>query len=63
MPRPRSPNRDKSYEIYEQHNGDIENRRIAEQLDIDERFISKWKHEDKWVERLKKNKGVHQSSM
>ena len=62
MPRPRSPNRDKAFEIYQQQNGNMENRRIAEQLDVDERFIAKWKHEDKWVERLKKNNGVHHSS-
>ena len=59
MPRPRSPNRDKAYEIYTNYNGKIENRRIAEQLDEDERLIAKWKHEDEWV---KKNKGVHHST-
>ena len=61
MPRPRSPKRDEAYQIYAKHNGNIENRRIAEQLDIDERFISKWKHEDTWVDKLKKNKSVHHS--
>ncbi|MCL2217930.1 MAG: phage terminase small subunit [Defluviitaleaceae bacterium] len=58
MPRARSPKRDEAYQIYAQYNGKIENRRIAEQLDVDERFISKWKHEDEWV---KKSNGVHQT--
>lgn len=62
MPRPRSPNRDKAFEVYQQQNGNIENRRIAEQLGEDERLIAKWKHEDKWVESIKKNKGVHLST-
>ena len=61
MPRPRSPERDQSYAIYEQHNGEIENRRIADMVGKDERFIAKWKHEDAWVDKLKKNKGVHHS--
>jgi len=61
MPRPRSPERDQSYAIYEQHNGEIENRRIADMVGKDERFIAKWKHEDTWVDKLKKNKGVHHS--
>ena len=59
MPRPRSPNRDKAYEIYKKHNGNIENRRIAEQLDEDERLIAVWKSRDKW---LKKNNDVQQSN-
>jgi len=62
MPRPRSPERDKSYEIYKSHNGNIENRRIAELVNKDERLIAKWKHEDAWVQKLKKNKGVHLSA-
>ena len=61
MPRPRSPERDQSYAIYKQHNGEIENRRIADMVGKDERFIAKWKHEDAWVDKLKKNKGVHQT--
>jgi len=56
MPRARSPKRDEAYEIYKKHKGNIENRRIAEQLGVDERLIAKWKHEDKW---LKKNDTVH----
>ncbi|MCL2357010.1 MAG: phage terminase small subunit-related protein [Defluviitaleaceae bacterium] len=61
MPRPRSPERDEAYVIFEKHNGKIENRRIAEQIGKDERFIAKWKHEDDWLDKLKKNKGVHHS--
>ena len=59
MPRPRSPNRDKAYEIFKKHNGNIENRRIAEQLGEDEKLIATWKFRDGW---LKKNNDVHQTS-
>lgn len=52
LPRQRSPNRDKAYEIYKEHNGDIENRRIAELLGISEKSISGWKCKDKWEEQL-----------
>jgi len=61
MPKQRNPNRDRAYKIYEQYSGNIENRRIAEQLSEDERLIATWKFRDKWVERLKKNNDVHQS--
>ncbi len=37
MPRQRSPNRDRAFEIYKEHGGNIENRRIAEMLDISEK--------------------------
>jgi len=51
MPRPRSPNRDRAYEIYKKHNGSIENRRIAEQLNEDERLIAVWKSRDGWLKK------------
>ena len=51
MPRPRSPERDKAFEIFLQHNGKIENRRIAELLGKDERLIADWKSKDKWVKK------------
>jgi len=59
MPRPRSPNRDRAHEIFKQHNGNIENRRIAEQLGEDERLIAVWKQRDDWV---KKNNDVQQTN-
>lgn len=48
MARVRSPNRDKAFDIYEQHNGNIANREIAKILDISEKTISGWKVKDKW---------------
>lgn len=48
MPRGRSPNRDKAYEIYRQRGGKITNREIANLLDEDEKVIAVWKSRDKW---------------
>ncbi|WP_281550183.1 phage terminase small subunit [Murimonas intestini] len=57
MPRGRSPNRDKAYEIYQQHGGKITNREIANILDEDEKVIAVWKSRDKWnvVQQSKKS--------
>lgn len=57
MPRGRSPNRDKAYEIYKQHGGKITNREIAARLDEDEKVIAVWKSRDKWnvVQQKKRN--------
>ena len=48
MPRVRSPNRDKAFEIYKEHDGNITNREIADMLDENEKTISNWKCRDKW---------------
>ncbi|MBG9653722.1 terminase small subunit [Cytobacillus firmus] len=48
MPRKRDPNRDKAFEIFKQHNSDITNREIANQLGIDEKKVAVWKQRDKW---------------
>ncbi|MBO5198048.1 MAG: terminase [Lachnospiraceae bacterium] len=48
MPRERSPNRDRAYEIYKQHGGNITNREIADLLNEDEKVIAVWKSRDKW---------------
>lgn len=48
MPRGRSPNRDKAFEIYKEHGGKITNREIAAQLNEDEKVIAVWKSRDKW---------------
>lgn len=48
MARTRDPNRDKALEIWKQHKGEITNRAIAEQLDIDEKKVAVWKQRDKW---------------
>lgn len=60
MARARDPNRDKSFEIYKEHNGEITNRKIAEMLGVPEKTISGWKSKskDNWKEKLN---GVLQS--
>lgn len=57
MPRKRSPNRDKAYEIYKEHGGKITNREIANLLGEDEKVIAVWKSRDKWndVQQSKKS--------
>ena len=54
MARQRDPNRDKAFEIYKEHNGDITNRAIAEMLGVPEKTIGSWKSKskDNWNERL-----------
>ncbi len=52
MPRQRSPDRDKAYDIFKEHKGNIQNREIAKFLDIPEKTISGWKVKDKWNEKL-----------
>ena len=50
MARERSPARDKAFEIYKEHKGDITNREIASILETSEKTISGWKAKDKWNE-------------
>ena len=52
MPRARSPERDKAFEVYKESGGTLENRRIAEALNIDEKMVAVWKGRDKWNDRL-----------
>lgn len=59
----RSVERDKAFEIFKEHNGDIMNRTIAEMLSTPEKVVSDktvggWKTKDKWVQQLN---GVLQS--
>ncbi|WP_339316889.1 terminase small subunit [Paenibacillus sp. FSL R10-2734] len=61
MPRARDPNRDRALEIWREHGGEITNRQIAEQLDIDEKKVAVWKQRDKWnVVQQSTNKVVQQ---
>ena len=55
MARARSPNRDKAFEIYKDHDRNITNREIADMLDENEKTISNWKCRDKWNVVLQKN--------
>lgn len=52
MARVRSPNRDKAYEIYKSHGGNITNREIANILEEDEKVIAVWKQRDKWNNKM-----------
>lgn len=52
MPRARDPNRDKAFEIFKEHSGDITNRKIAEMLNCPEKSIGGWKSKDKWNKKL-----------
>lgn len=48
MPRQRSPNREKAFEIWQEHGGNILLKDIAAQLDVSETQVRKWKNQDKW---------------
>lgn len=52
MSRRRDPNRDKAFEIFKEHDGNITNRAIAQQLNVLEKTISAWKSRDKWREKI-----------
>lgn len=52
MPRARDPNRDKAFEIFKEHGGNIANRKIAEMLGCPEKSIGGWKSKDKWNKKL-----------
>lgn len=55
MPRPRSPNRDKAFEIFKEHDGNITNKEIADILSEKLVNINNWRTQDKWSKRLNKN--------
>ncbi|MDF2652792.1 MAG: phage terminase, small subunit, family [Paenibacillus sp.] len=55
MPRKRDPRRDQAFEIWKQHQGNITNRELANELDVPEKTISAWKSRDKWNAVLQKN--------
>lgn len=52
MVRKRSENRDKAFNIYKEHNGNIKVKEIAEMLEETSGKISTWKSNDKWDEQL-----------
>jgi uncharacterized protein YjcR len=67
MPRARDPNRDRAFEIWREHGGNITNRQIAEMIGVNEKVVAVWKQRDKWnvvqqsetkvVQQKKSNKG------
>lgn len=58
MPKARSPERDRAYELYKESNGLITLREIASRLGVPEKSVSGWKCKDSWD---KKINGVLQS--
>lgn len=54
MSRQRSPNRDKAYEIYVEHNGKISSKEIADKLNEKINNINTWRVQDRWSKRLNK---------
>lgn len=52
MARARDPNRNRAFEIYKEHNGNIQNREISKILAVPEKTISGWKCKDKWNQKL-----------
>ena len=65
MARARDPNRNKAFDIYKQHNGNIELVEIANQLGIPAGTVRGWKNKDDWngtlginTERSNKKKNV-----
>jgi len=52
VPRARNPDRDKAFELFKEHNGNITNREIANILNVPERTISVWKIRDSWNEKV-----------
>lgn len=54
MSRPRSPNRDKAYEIYVKFNGKITSKEIAALLNENENNINCWRTMDKWKKKFNK---------
>lgn len=52
MARVRSPNRDKAFEIYKEHAGNIDLVEIASILDVSPGTIRGWKNKDKWEANL-----------
>lgn len=52
MPRQRSPSRDKAFEIYKDHKGNIDLVKIAETLNFSPGTIRGWKNKDQWDNKL-----------
>lgn len=52
MPRIRDPNRDRAFDIYKSHNGEIDLIKIADKLKVSPGTVRGWKSKDKWEEKL-----------
>lgn len=51
MARARDPNRDKAFEVYKKHKGNIDLVEIASQLNVSAGTVRGWKSKDKWDDR------------
>ncbi len=63
MAKARSPNRDKAFEIWKKSNGKIPLKEIAEQLDVSDSLIRKWKNIDKWDDEFNGNVTIPNSNV
>lgn len=52
MPRARDPNRNKAFELYKKHKGNIDLVEIASQLNVSAGTVRGWKSKDKWDEKV-----------
>lgn len=52
MPKARNPNREKVFEIYKKHKGEIDLVEIASQLNLAAGTVRGWKSKDKWDEKM-----------
>lgn len=55
MPRSRSPDRDKAFELWCDSGGEMKLKDIAAELGVSDSQVRKWKNQDRWDERLKGN--------
>lgn len=55
MARPRNPKRDEAFQMWVERKGKILLKDIAEQLNLSDSQIRKWKNQDKWDNQLKGN--------
>lgn len=55
MPRQRSPERDKAFEMYKQSNRTMKLKDIAEKIGVSDVQVRKWKNQDKWDEQTSGN--------
>lgn len=58
MPRSRSPNRDKAFQIYDQHQGKIKIKEIAKLVGVKSCQVSRWKKEDNWEQNVSPKVGA-----
>ncbi|WP_083226935.1 phage terminase small subunit [Lysinibacillus xylanilyticus] len=55
MARPRNPKRDEAFQMWLESKGQMLLKDIAEQLELSDSQIRKWKNQDKWDDQLKGN--------